>query len=107
MNLDRYRGLFLAELVSHRVLRYGTGVLHLVLFGSTIGLAPKGRIYRLALLDQLCFVALAAAGRRRARVPGARLAYYYLLTTAATVESLVRYLREGSPATWGKAAGTR
>jgi glycosyltransferase involved in cell wall biosynthesis len=99
--------LFLAELVSHRVLRYGSGVLHLVLFGSTIALAPKGRVYRLALLDQLCFLALAAAGRRRARVPGARLAYYYLLTTAATVESLVRYLHEGSPATWGKAAGTR
>jgi cellulose synthase/poly-beta-1,6-N-acetylglucosamine synthase-like glycosyltransferase len=99
--------LFLAELVSHRVLRYGSGALHLVLLGSTIALAPKGRVYRLALLDQLCFLALAAAGRRGARVPGARLAYYYLLTTAATVESLVRYLREGSPATWGKAAGTR
>jgi cellulose synthase/poly-beta-1,6-N-acetylglucosamine synthase-like glycosyltransferase len=99
--------LFLAELVSHRVLRYASGVLHLVLFGSTIALAPKGRVYRLALLDQLCFLALAAAGRRGARVPGAQLAYYYLLTTAATVESLVRYLREGSPATWGKAAGTR
>jgi hypothetical protein len=40
-------------------------------------------------------------------VPGAGLAYYYLLTTGATVESLVRYLREGSPATWGKAEGTR
>jgi len=99
--------LFLAELISHRVLRYGSGVLHLVLFGTSIALAPRGRSYRLALADQLCFLALAAAGRRRARVPGAKLAYYYLLTTAATVESLVRYLREGSPATWGKAEGTR
>jgi hypothetical protein len=99
--------LFLAELVSHRVLRYGSGVLHLALLGSTIALAPRGRIYRLALLDQLCFLGLALAGRRRARVPGAGLAYYYVLTTAATLESLVRYLREGSPATWGKAEGTR
>jgi cellulose synthase/poly-beta-1,6-N-acetylglucosamine synthase-like glycosyltransferase len=99
--------LFLAELVSHRVLRYGSGVLHLVLLGSSIALAGKGRVYRLALADQLCFLALAAAGRRRLGIPGAGLAYYYLLTTAATLESLVRYLREGSPATWGKAEGTR
>ena len=99
--------LFLAELVSHRVLRYGSGVLHLVLLGSSIALAGEGAVYRLALADQLGFLGLALAGRRRLGVPGAGIAYYYLLTTAATVESLVRYLREGSPATWGKAEGTR
>jgi cellulose synthase/poly-beta-1,6-N-acetylglucosamine synthase-like glycosyltransferase len=99
--------LFVAELVSHRLLRYGSGVLHLVLLGSTVALAGKGRVYRLALLDQLAFLGLALAGRRRLGVPGAGIAYYYLLTTAATVESLLRYLRQGSPATWGKAEGTR
>jgi len=99
--------LFLAELVSHRVLRYGSGVLHLVLLGSSIALAGERGVYRLALADQLGFLGLALAGRRRLGVPGAGIAYYYLLTTAATVESLVRYLREGSPATWGKAEGTR
>ena len=71
--------LFAAELVSHRVLRYGSGVLHLVLLASTLALAPKGRIYRLALLDQLGFLALALAGRKRLPVPGAGIAYYYLL----------------------------
>jgi hypothetical protein len=40
-------------------------------------------------------------------VPGAALAYYYVLTTAATVDALLRYLRQGSPATWAKAEGTR
>jgi hypothetical protein len=40
-------------------------------------------------------------------VPGAALAYYYLLTTAATVDALVRYIRSGSPATWAKTEGTR
>jgi cellulose synthase/poly-beta-1,6-N-acetylglucosamine synthase-like glycosyltransferase len=99
--------LFLAELVSHRVLRYGSGVLHLVLLGSSAALSSEGGIYRGAFAGQLGFLALALAGRRRIPVPGARLAYYYLLTTAATVEALVRYLREGSPATWSKAAGTR
>lgn len=99
--------LFAAELVSHRVLRYGSGLLHLVLLGSTLSLVAKGRIYRLALLDQLGFLALAFAGRQRLRVPGSGIAYYYLLTTAATVDSLVRYVHEGSPATWAKAEGTR
>lgn len=99
--------LFLAELVSHRVLRYGSGVLHLVLLGSSAALASKGGAYRLALAGQAGLLALAFAGRKRLPVPGAGIAYYYLLTTAATVDSLVRYVREGSPATWGKTEGTR
>jgi cellulose synthase/poly-beta-1,6-N-acetylglucosamine synthase-like glycosyltransferase len=99
--------LFLAELVSHRVLRYGSGVLHLALLGSSAALASEGGVYRVALVGQLAFLGLALAGRRRLGLPGAGIAYYYLLTTAATVDALVRYLREGSPATWGKAEGTR
>jgi glycosyltransferase involved in cell wall biosynthesis len=100
-------GLYLAELVSHRVLRYGSGLLHLVLLGSSATLAGESPLYTLAFVGQLVFLGLALAGRRRLDVPGAALAYYYVLTTAATVEALVRYLREGSPATWTKAQGTR
>jgi cellulose synthase/poly-beta-1,6-N-acetylglucosamine synthase-like glycosyltransferase len=99
--------LYLAELVSHRVLRYGSGVLHLVLLGTSVLLASRGPVYRTALAGQLGFLALALAGRKRLPVPGAGLAHYYLLTTTATVDALVRYLREGSPATWDKTAGTR
>jgi cellulose synthase/poly-beta-1,6-N-acetylglucosamine synthase-like glycosyltransferase len=99
--------LFLAELVSHRVLRYGSGVLHIVLLKSSVLLAGKGGVYRLALVGQLGLLGLALAGRKRLPVPGARLAYYYVSTTAATVDALVRYLRGGSLATWGKAEGTR
>jgi hypothetical protein len=43
----------------------------------------------------------------RAPVPGASLAYYYLLMNCATVEALVRYLRSGVPIVWEKAEGTR
>jgi hypothetical protein len=99
--------LFVAEIVSHRALRYGSGVLHLVLLGSSLTLARSGGIYRAALAEQLGLLGLAFAGRKRLPVPGAGLAYYYVLTTAATVEALVRYLQEGSPATWEKAEGTR
>ena len=82
-------------------------MLHLVLLGSSVALAPKGGVYRLALVGQLGFLGLAHAGQEAAGGPGAGIAYYYLSTTAATVEALVRYLRGGSPATWGKAEGTR
>ena len=99
--------LYLLELVSHRVLRYGSGILHLVLLGSSIALAQEGPVYAVALVGQLGFLALAYAGRRRLAVPGAALSYYYVLTTAATVDALVRYVTHGSPATWAKTEGTR
>lgn len=95
------------ELVSHRLLRYGSGVLHLIVLPTSIVLARRGATYRLALSAQVAWLALAAAGRSGVRVPGAALAYYYLLVTWATVDALVRYLRAGSPATWAKAPGTR
>jgi len=99
--------LYLAQLVSHRVLRYGSGVLHVLLLGTSLALAGRGRPYELALAAQLAFLGLAAAGRLRAPVPGAALAYYYFLVTSATLVSLVRYLRSGVPAVWEKAPGTR
>jgi Glycosyl transferase family 2 len=99
--------LFLAQLVSHRVLRNASGLLHVALLGSSIALAGRGRVYRLALAGQLSWLGLAAAGRLRAPVPGAALAYYYLTVTGATVAGLVRCLRGDVPAVWDKAAGTR
>jgi glycosyltransferase involved in cell wall biosynthesis len=99
--------LFLAQLVSHRVLRNASGLLHIALFGASVALAGRGRVYRLALGGQLSWLGLAAAGRLRAPVPGAALAYYYLTVTGATVAGLVRCLRGDVPAVWDKAAGTR
>ncbi len=99
--------LYLAELVSHRLLRYGSGVLHLAALGSSVALAREGGIYRTALAAQLAALGLMAAGRLRAPIPGASLAYYYGLVTWAMVASLARYLRFGVPAVWDKAAGTR
>jgi hypothetical protein len=100
--------IYLFQLASHRALRYGSGILHLVLLGTSGVLAPGGRaVYRAALAGQLGFLGLAAAGRARARVPGAALAYYYLLVTSATVAGLARYLRTGAPQVWEKAEGTR
>jgi glycosyltransferase involved in cell wall biosynthesis len=99
--------LYLAQLLSHRVLRYGSGLLHVVLFATSVALAGKAPVYRLALAAQLTWLGLAAAGRLRVPLPGAAIAYYYLLVTAATVAGLLRALRGDVPAVWDKAVGTR
>jgi len=99
--------LYLAELLSHRVLRYGSGFLHLALLATSIALADDGWPYTAALAAQVGFLALAAAGKLKLRVPGAALAWYYVLMTTATMIALGRYLREGAPLMWEKAEGTR
>jgi cellulose synthase/poly-beta-1,6-N-acetylglucosamine synthase-like glycosyltransferase len=99
--------LYAFELVSHRVLRYASGLLHLVLLGTSLALVRRGLAYEIALSAQLAWLVLAAAGRARLPVPGAGLAYYYLLVTWATIVGLARYLRSGVPVVWEKAEGTR
>jgi glycosyltransferase involved in cell wall biosynthesis len=99
--------LYLTQLVSHRVLRYGSGFLHVTLLATSIALAGEGFPYRAALAVQATWLALAAAGKLKLPIPGAGLAYYYLLMSWATVVALGRYLREGAPLMWEKAEGTR
>jgi hypothetical protein len=99
--------LYAAELVSHRHLRYASGPLHVLLLATNIALVGEGPVYQAALAAQGAWLALAAAGRFRAPVPGAAVAHYYLLMTSATIASLVRYLRFGASWTWEKAEGTR
>jgi glycosyltransferase involved in cell wall biosynthesis len=97
--LRRLDPLYTVEIVSHRHLRYASGVLHLVALGTNILLVRKGVIYRVALAGQLGLLVAAAA-----RVGIAR---YYVLVTWATVAALFNYLRRGVPATWAPPEGTR
>jgi glycosyltransferase involved in cell wall biosynthesis len=99
--------LYAAELVSHRLLRYATGLLHLAALGSAAAIADRAPVYRVALAAQLSGLSMVAAGKLRAPVPGASLAYYYFLVTEATLVGLVSYLRTGTPVVWDKAKGTR
>jgi cellulose synthase/poly-beta-1,6-N-acetylglucosamine synthase-like glycosyltransferase len=92
--------LYAFELVSHRLLRYASGLLHLVWLGTAIALVGEGPAYQAALAAQLAWLALALLGRLRVRVPGAALAYYYLLVTWATVSALGTYLRRGVTPYW-------
>jgi cellulose synthase/poly-beta-1,6-N-acetylglucosamine synthase-like glycosyltransferase len=83
---------YAVALISHRHLRYASGVLHLVLLAATVVLLGQGVIYEVALGLQLGLLAafLARVG----------IARYYVLVTWATVVSLWNYLRRGVPATW-------
>jgi Glycosyl transferase family 2 len=96
------RGLppgYLVQMLSHRVLRYGSGVLHVGLLAASVALADEGAVYAIALAGQVALLGAAAAG-----VPIAR---YYMLVTWATLVALWNYLRRGVPATWEVAEGTR
>ena len=99
--------LYFFELVSHRVLRYASGLLHVVLLASSIALASHGLAYQVVLGAQLAWLVLAALGRLRVRVPGAGIAYYYFLVTWATVAALISYLRFGVSPQWERAEGVR
>jgi cellulose synthase/poly-beta-1,6-N-acetylglucosamine synthase-like glycosyltransferase len=90
---------YLVALVSHRHLRYASGLLHLALLATSIALVTHGWIYVVVLAAQVALLAAAAAGVGIAR--------YYVLVSWATVVSLWNYLRRGVPATWQPAEGTR
>jgi glycosyltransferase involved in cell wall biosynthesis len=97
--LRRLRPLYLVEVLSHRHLRYASGVLHLVLLGTNIALIGQGAVYSVTLGLQL--------GLLLAALVGVGVARYYVLVTWATVVALWNYVRRGVPTTWEVAEGTR
>jgi cellulose synthase/poly-beta-1,6-N-acetylglucosamine synthase-like glycosyltransferase len=97
--MRRLGPVYWLEIVSHRLLRYGSGILHVVLFATSLALVTHGWVYDVVLAAQALLLVAAAAGVGIAR--------YYVLVTWATLVSLVNYLRRGVPATWEVAEGTR
>jgi cellulose synthase/poly-beta-1,6-N-acetylglucosamine synthase-like glycosyltransferase len=93
------RPLYFIEIVSHRHLRYASGVLHLLLLGLNIALLGQGTVYAVTLGLQL--------GLLLAALVGVGIARYYVLVTWATVVALLNYVRRGVPTTWEPAEGTR
>ena len=97
--LRRLRPLYLVEVLSHRHLRYASGILHLVALATNIALLGHGTIYAVTLGLQL--------GLLLAALVGVGIARYYVLVTWATVVALWNYVRRGVPTTWDVAEGTR
>lgn len=124
-DLRGYGAMFGYEIVSHRLLRYATPLLHLKLLAASIvlsvsppatatpgyhggsdGYGSRKGVYRLALAAQLGLLGLAAIADRWPIRP-ARLARYYVLVTASIALGFWDRWRQGPPAAWEKSEGTR
>jgi cellulose synthase/poly-beta-1,6-N-acetylglucosamine synthase-like glycosyltransferase len=90
--LRRLGALYGLEIISHRHLRYASGVLHLILLVCSLALIGQGWVYDVALGLQLGLLAAALVGVGIAR--------YYVLVSWATVVALWNYVRRGVPAGW-------
>jgi cellulose synthase/poly-beta-1,6-N-acetylglucosamine synthase-like glycosyltransferase len=101
-----YSPLFAFEIFSHRVLRYLSPLLHLLVFLANLLLLGGGWVYDLAFALQLALITAALLGRAVPIAPF-RIARYYALTTASIAAGLWDRLRGGAGGRWEKAEGTR
>jgi hypothetical protein len=101
-----YAPLYGFELFSHRLLRYLTPFLHLIVLAANVALLGEGWVYTATLVIQLAFIAAALLGRLVPFGP-LRVARYYALTTASIAAGLWDRLRRGPGGAWERAEGTR
>ena len=101
-----YSPLFAFELASHRVLRYLSPLLHLIVFLTNLILLDQSWVYAVAFVAQLGLIAAALLGRRLPLAP-LRVARYYVMTTASIAAGLWDRARHGAGGRWAKAEGTR
>jgi cellulose synthase/poly-beta-1,6-N-acetylglucosamine synthase-like glycosyltransferase len=101
-----YSPLFAFELASHRLLRYLSPGLHLVVLLTNLILLDQGWVYVLTFVLQLALLAAALLGRRLPLAPF-RVARYYVMTTASIAAGLWDRWRGGASGRWEKAEGTR
>jgi cellulose synthase/poly-beta-1,6-N-acetylglucosamine synthase-like glycosyltransferase len=102
-----YPPLFAFELFSHRLLRYATPFLHVLVFLANLVLLGSGWFYYLTLIAQLALLGIAALSARLPDDAVVRICRYYVLTQASIVLGLWDRLRHGPGGRWEKAAGTR
>ncbi|CAA9534398.1 MAG: Glycosyl transferase, family 2, partial [uncultured Thermoleophilia bacterium] len=107
-SLRRLGPLYWLQMVSHRLLRYASGLLHLALLGSSLVSGGRGdRGARVLLAGQgLLGAAAVASAATGGRVRLLAVAQYYVLVSLATVLGLVDVVRGVEPV-WDKAEGTR
>ena len=98
--------LYAVMIVSHRLLRYGSPLLHLIALGTSFALIARSPLYRSAAATQVALLAAAAGGARWPYRP-LLIARYYVLTTASLAAGLLDHLAHGTPAGWDAPEGTR
>jgi cellulose synthase/poly-beta-1,6-N-acetylglucosamine synthase-like glycosyltransferase len=106
LSVGGYSPVYAFEVLSHRLLRYASPLLHVVALGTNVALLGRGTVYAVTLGCQLALLAAAALGAVLPLRP-LRIAHYYVAVTAASAVGLWDYLLHGVPRTWEKAEGTR
>jgi cellulose synthase/poly-beta-1,6-N-acetylglucosamine synthase-like glycosyltransferase len=102
-----YGPAYALEIYSHRLLRYLTPWLHLIVFVANAALLGDGAVYVVTFALQLALLGAAALGRFLPALPF-RIAYYYVTVTASIAVGLWDRLRAGRvPIGWEKVEGTR
>ncbi len=101
-----YSPVYLFELVSHRLLRYLSPLLHLIALLTSAILVGQGLFWEIVLAVQLGLLLAAFAGRWFQALPF-RVSRYYVMVTLAIALGLWDRWRQGSPGYWEKAEGTR
>jgi hypothetical protein len=100
-----YGPVYALEILSHRVVRYATPFLHVVVLATNLALLGDGWVYAATLAAQLAvLVGAALAGPLRGRPRLLALCRYYVLMTASLAVGLWDALRHGTPATWEREA---
>ncbi len=101
-----YTPTYALMIASHRILRYLSPFLHLVVLGTNITLLSSGWVYIATLAVQVAVLAAALlAGLLRVRL--LLIARYYVLTTCSLAAGLWDWLARGTQAGWEPAEGTR
>jgi cellulose synthase/poly-beta-1,6-N-acetylglucosamine synthase-like glycosyltransferase len=101
-----YSPLYAFELASHRLLRYLSPFLHVVVLLANLALLGHGWFYAFTFVAQLALIVAALLGRVLPLLPF-RLARYYVMTTASIAAGLWDRRRRGAQGRWEKAEGTR
>lgn len=101
-----YGPLYAFEIVSHRLLRYTSPLLHLIALGANLALLGDGAVYTVSLAVQVALLAAAALAGVLPLAP-LRIARYYVAVTASSAVGLWDFIRGGVPVVWEKARGTR
>jgi Glycosyltransferase like family 2 len=103
-----YPPMYALMILSHRLLRYITPLLHLLALAANVAALAlgAGTLYWITLAAQLALLGAALlAGAVRSRP--LLIARYYVLTTASPAAGLWDWLRHGTSAHWEAAEGTR
>ncbi|MDT4954755.1 MAG: hypothetical protein QOJ02_2893 [Acidobacteriota bacterium] len=98
-------GFYAVQLISHKVLRYLVPVFLLIIFFSSLALAPRSLLYALVALAQICFYAAAflswlieSRGFKRNRLLA--LPQYFVLANLASLIAFYKFLSGERYARW-------